>query len=154
MSMAKTSVLFVCMGNICRSPAAKSFFRREVELEGLSKSFEIDSAGTGGWHKGAPPDSRMQEAAEKQGLCISGSARQVCQDDFNRYDLIFCMDDDNYANLMSMGAIPEKTHKLLPFIGHDSIVDVPDPYYGGEEGFNFVVTLIHDATKQLLNKLT
>ncbi|MBI69134.1 MAG: phosphotyrosine protein phosphatase [Phycisphaerae bacterium] len=152
--MAKTSVLFVCMGNICRSPAAESFFRKEVELAGLSTSFDIDSAGTGGWHKGAPPDSRMQEAAEKQGLYISGSARQVCKADFDHFDWIFCMDDDNYANLMSMGANPKSTFKLLPFTGHDSIEDVPDPYYGGEEGFNFVVRLIHEASKKLLNKLT
>ena len=142
------------MGNICRSPAAESFFRREVELAGLASSFDIDSAGTGGWHKGAPLDSRMREAVDKQGLCISGSARQVCEADFEQFDWIFCMDDDNYANLMSMGASPVITHKLLPFIGHDSIEDVPDPYYGGEEGFRFVVSLIHEASKKLLNKLT
>ncbi len=142
------------MGNICRSPAAESFFRLAVERAGLATEFEIDSAGTGGWHKGAPPDERMQAAAREQDLSISGSARQVCSRDFEHFDWIFCMDDDNYDNLIQMGASPEHTHKLLPFVDHETLVDVPDPYYGGEEGFIFVVDLIHDAVQRLLNKLT
>jgi protein-tyrosine phosphatase len=116
-------------------------------------SFIIDSAGTGGWHAGNKPDRRMRAAAKKHGLVISGSARQVTTGDFSSYDWIFCMDKDNHDDCISMGANPEKTKLFLPFVGHKSLEEVPDPYYGGDDGFENVVALIHKASIQLAEKL-
>ncbi len=120
---------------------------------GHGHAFEIDSAGTGGWHVGAKPDRRMRIAAKKQGLVISGSARQIAVGDFSIFDWIFCMDQDNLDDVLGMGAKPEITKMLLPYIEHATLNEVPDPYYGGEDGFEHVVSLIHDATKQLALKL-
>jgi protein-tyrosine phosphatase len=147
-----TKILFVCMGNICRSPAAECFFRLAVEDLHSNHTFIIDSAGTGGWHAGNAPDRRMRAAAEKRGLQISGSARQITSEDVGVFDIIFCMDEDNYNDVLSMGGTPEKTKMLLPFVG-SSIREVPDPYYGGEDGFDDGITLILDATKKLANML-
>ena len=148
-----TSVLFVCMGNICRSPAAESFFKLILEERKCISAFDVDSAGTGGWHAGAEPDHRMQIAATKLGKKIQGAARQVTSSDLEKFDWILCMDLSNFDDLISMGADPKKTHMLLPFAGH-SDCDVPDPYYGGDEGFDNVVTVINDAMYLLLEKLT
>ena len=115
--------------------------------------FNVDSAGTGGWHAGAEPDCRMQFAANKLGKKIQGSARQVTISDLKKFDWIFCMDHSNFNDLISMGADPKKTHILRPFVGH-SDCDVPDPYYGGEEGFDHVVSIIDDAMHLLVEKLT
>jgi len=153
MSDVPTKILFVCMGNICRSPAAECFFKIALEKEGKEGSFLSDSAGTGGWHAGAKPDRRMRAAAKEQGLVITGSARQVTTSDFSTFDLIFCMDKDNLNDLLSMGANPAKTHLFLPYIGSGQLDEVPDPYYGGEDGFQDVVTLIHDAASKLVLKL-
>jgi protein-tyrosine phosphatase len=153
MKNSQTKVLFVCMGNICRSPAAECFFRTAIEKMCTKSGFEIDSAGTGGWHVGANPDRRMRAAAKKQGLAISGSARQVVTEDFSAFDWIFCMDQDNLDDVLGMGANPEKTKMLLPYIEHATLIEVPDPYYGGEDGFKNVVALIHDATQKLALKL-
>jgi len=111
----------------------------------------MDSAGTGGWHVGAKPDRRMRAAAKKRGLEITGSARQITVSDFSTFDLIICMDRDNLDEVLSMGAIPEKTKLLLPFVSHVSVEEVPDPYYGGEEGFDTVITLIYDAAHALVD---
>jgi protein-tyrosine phosphatase len=154
MSEVQIKVLFVCMGNICRSPAAECFFNIALEKEGKRDSFLLDSAGTGGWHAGAKPDRRMRVAAKKQGLVITGSARQVTTNDFSTFDLIFCMDKDNLNDLLAMGADPAKTHLFLPFVGYDQPDEVPDPYYGGEDGFQDVVTLIQDASSKLVLKLS
>jgi protein-tyrosine phosphatase len=153
MSDTQTSVLFICMGNICRSPAAECFFINAIEKLGHDMDFIVDSAGTGGWHAGAKPDKRMRAAAKKQGFVISGSARQVTTEDFSAFDWIFCMDQHNLDDVLAMGANPKKTKMLLPYVGHESMCEVPDPYYGGEDGFDDVVTLIHDAASQLALKL-
>ena len=109
MSDTQTSVLFICMGNICRSPAAECFFINAIEKLGHDMDFIVDSAGTGGWHAGAKPDKRMRAAAKKQGFVISGSARQVTTEDFSAFDWIFCMDQHNLDDVLAMGANPKKT---------------------------------------------
>lgn len=111
----------------------------------------MDSAGTGGWHVGAKPDRRMRASAKKRGLEITGSARQITVSDFSAFDWIICMDKDNLQEVLSMGAKPEKTKLLLPFVSHGSVVEVPDPYYGGDDGFDTVVALIYDAVHALVD---
>ena len=106
MSSSATKVLFVCMGNICRSPAAECFFREALENGKSASLFEIKSAGTGGWHVGAKPDRRMRAAAKKQGLIIEGSARQVAVEDFSKFDWIFCMDSIKHGNFLSTRTAP------------------------------------------------
>ncbi len=153
MSDVPTKVLFVCMGNICRSPAAECFFTIALEKEEKGDSFLVDSAGTGGWHAGAKPDSRMRAAAKNEGIEITGSAREVTTSDFAMFDFIFCMDKDNLSDLLAMGANPAKTHLFLPFVGYGESSEVPDPYYGGKDGFQDVVILIRDAATKLVLKL-
>ena len=140
------------MGNICRSPAAECLMRIALEEQKIEDQFVLDSAGTGGWHVGNKPDKRMRAAANAVGRSIEGAARQVCSDDFDTFDWIFCMDHDNYANLISMGANPEKTRLLLEFVAHPTVIEVPDPYYGGECGFTDVITLIDGAVRDLIKR--
>ena len=154
MSDSCLKILFVCMGNICRSPTAECLFRNVVQERGLEDKFYIESAGTGGWHAGAQPDQRMRSAAKKAGNEIRGSARQVTVDDFSRFDWIFCMDQDNYDDLIGMGAIEKSTALLLPFVGNEEIREVPDPYYGGDGGVEQVVALIDDAVHRLVDILS
>jgi protein-tyrosine phosphatase len=149
----QTSMLFVCLGNICRSPAAECFFRAVVEEAHVAEDYVIDSAGTGNWHVGAKPDRRMRAAAKKQGLNIYGSARQVTVGDLSTFDWIFCMDKDNLDEILAMGANPDRAKLFLPFIGHETLDEVPDPYYGGDEGFENVITLIRDATQALISSM-
>jgi protein-tyrosine phosphatase len=153
MKGSPTKVLFICMGNICRSPAAECFFRIATEQASKADDFIIDSAGTGGWHVGAKPDRRMRAAAKKQGLVISGSARQVTTADFSAFDWLFCMDQDNLDDVIAMGANPATTKLFLQFVGYEQLNEVPDPYYGGEDGFKDVVALIRDSTQRLALKL-
>ena len=141
------------MGNICRSPAAECFFRDAVEEAGKEEQFDIESAGTGGWHAGDDPDHRMQAAAKNQGMCIEGSARQITQKDIESFDWIFCMDLDNYNDVVAMGGDPKNTKLLLPFVGQQHLREVPDPYYGGEKGFEDVIALINEAVKKLTTML-
>ena len=153
MCVEKTHILFVCMGNICRSPAAECFFRVAVEEAGEGDQYVIDSAGTGGWHAGNSPDRRMQGAAKKRGMTIEGSARQITSEDISSFDWIFCMDQDNYDDVIAMGGAPKNTKLLLPFIGEKEIIEVPDPYYGGDDGFNHVISLINRAVRKLATML-
>ena len=153
MKSNQTSILFVCMGNICRSPTAECLFRAVVEKAGVADDYLIDSAGTGGWHAGAKPDRRMRAAAKKQGYELYGSARQVTESDFTTFDWIFCMDKDNLEEVLAMGANPDNTKLFLPFVGHTPLAEVPDPYYGGEEGFDTVTALIRDAAQSLISSM-
>ncbi|MBC8339754.1 MAG: low molecular weight phosphotyrosine protein phosphatase [Rhodospirillales bacterium] len=146
-------VLFVCLGNICRSPTAEGVFRGLVEREGLSGQIEADSAGVGSWHIGSPPDRRAQAAALHRGIDLSGQrARQVKAEDFHRFDYVLAMDSDNHRDLTGLCPAGEKDRlhmflKFAPNIGH---TEVPDPYYDGENGFEIVLDMIEAASEGLL----
>ena len=143
-------VLFVCMGNICRSPTAEGVLRHLLRQEGLEDRVEIDSAGTGGWHAGSPPDERATEAARRRGIDLAGAARQVEPADFERFDLIFAMDRDNLAELRRLAPGDAARSKLRLLLGDR---DVPDPYYGGERGFEDVLDLVEAACEELVDEL-
>lgn len=146
-------LLFVCLGNICRSPSAENIMRYLVEKEGLEKEIICDSAGTADYHIGEPPDSRMKKAAEARGIKLQGKARQFHPDDFEKYDLILAMDRDNYWSLVSLD--PHKKYRdkikmMCDYARNFQDKEVPDPYYGGAEGFNHVIDLLLDACGELL----
>lgn len=149
----RTSLLFVCLGNICRSPLAENVFRHLANERGVMDRFSIDSAGTGGWHAGDPPDHRMQATAEARGVVMIGRARQVRRDDFTHFDLLLCADEQNRNDLLSIGAPQHKTKLLLEFHPDPELREVPDPYYGGQEGFELVFDLVEDACRHLLEHL-
>jgi protein-tyrosine phosphatase len=155
-AMATHRILFVCLGNICRSPMAEGVFRRVAEEEGLIDRFEIDSAGLGEWHIGQAPDHRAQKAARSRGVDISDqSARQVVDEDFDRFDLLLVMDRSNYAELKAR-APHEARAKIRPFLDfapHVGTSDVPDPFFGGAEGFDRALDLIEAAARGLLASL-
>ncbi len=146
-------VLFVCLGNICRSPSAEGVFRKLVEEQGLDETIEIDSAGTHAYHVGSPPDSRAQEAARRRGIDMSSQlGRRVDGGDFYTFDYILAMDESNEYHLREM-APPEEIHRVrrfLEFAPGRSEREVPDPYYGGHAGFENVLDLIEDASEGLL----
>lgn len=152
--MTKPSILFVCLGNICRSPTAEAIFRKRAAQSGLD--LRIDSAGTGAWHAGETPDSRAMEAGEARGYNFAGqAARQVCSSDFAEYDYILAMDRKNLAHLQAMYP---KTYSgtlalFLDFAKDISITEVPDPYYGGPDGFDNVIDLIENASDGLIQDL-
>lgn len=151
--MTKVRVLFVCMGNICRSPTAEGVFRKLVEEEGLSHRIEIDSAGTGGWHEGEAPDRRAQAEARRRGIDIGGlRARQVRHDDFDDFHYIVAMDLQNRRELRAIcpPAQRERIQLLLDFAPQLAEQEVPDPYYGGEDGFVYVFDLVEEASRELL----
>jgi protein-tyrosine phosphatase len=147
------SVLFVCMGNICRSPTAQGVFERLVEREGLEGEVHTDSAGTGSWHVGSPPDERAQESSRRRGIDLSRQrARQFEPKDFDRFDYIVVMDRENYRDVLSH-ASPENERKVRLFMDYApeaGVSEVPDPYYGGPDGFERVLDLIEDAAEGLL----
>ena len=154
--MAKRRLLFVCLGNICRSPMAEGVFRRVAEEEGVLHLFEIDSAGLGDWHIGQAPDARAQGAARNRGIDISGqSARQVTSADYTRFDLLLAMDDSNYEELIQLApkSARHKVRRFLDFAPQAGTKDVPDPFYGGREGFDHALDLIEDAARGLLADL-
>ncbi|QLF93033.1 low molecular weight phosphotyrosine protein phosphatase [Pseudomonas sp. ABC1] len=145
-------VLFVCLGNICRSPTAEGVFRRKVEQAGLSDRLQIDSAGTAAWHIGKAPDERTCRAARARGYELSGlRARQVEAGDFQRFDLILAMDAQNLADLQRLR--PAKGGAELDLLLRRyalALDEVPDPYYGGHEGFEQVLDLLEQASDALL----
>lgn len=148
-------ILFVCLGNICRSPAAEGVFLHLLREAGLETEFEVDSAGTGGWHAGESADRRMREAAKRRGIHLPSVARQVRTEDFERFDLILAMDADNRQALVSK-APTEHRHKVRLFREWDELgpgEDVPDPYYGGPEGFELVLDMVTRAGRSLLLEL-
>ena len=151
----KTSVLFVCMGNICRSPTAEGVFRKMVADAGLSAAIEIDSAGTHAYHLAEPPDGRAQVAAEKRGYSLKGiKARRVVDADYQRFDLLLVMDDENRQVLLERAdaAHHSKIRLFLDYAGDDRR-EVPDPYYGGSAGFEQVLDLVEAAARGLLAEL-
>jgi protein-tyrosine phosphatase len=150
-------ILFVCLGNICRSPTAEGVMRHVVRQEGLEDVVEIDSAGTGGWHVGAAPDSRATEAARRRSIVLEGAARQFAPGDFDDFDLILAMDDDNRRELLAIAPSAEAREKVRMLREFDpessGDLDVPDPYYGGADGFDHVLDLVEAATRGLLDRL-
>ncbi len=152
----RISVLFVCMGNICRSPTAEGVFRSIVSKRELNFDIEIDSAGTHAYHAGSPPDERSQEAAKRRGIDLSYiRARVVEPDDFHRFDLVLAMDASNLDNLSTL-CPPGKSERLQLFLDYSSAPgsrNVPDPYYGGEGGFEKVLDLVEDAAQGLLQSI-
>jgi protein-tyrosine phosphatase len=150
-----TRVLFVCLGNICRSPAAEGVFRHLVAEAGLAHEFVIDSAGTGAWHIGQPADDRMRRAARARGISLSSIARQVVASDFDNYDWIFAMDTSNLQHLRRHShASPHARMRLFRDFDPDAPgTDVPDPYYGGPEGFADVLDIVTRTSKALLTHL-
>lgn len=144
-----TKVLFVCLGNICRSPAAEGVMRARARARGVSVT--VDSAGTGGWHVGDLPDERMRSAAHKRGYDLSTQrARQVSQDDFACFDYILAMDASNLSDLRNV-APADHSAVLRKLLGG---ADVPDPYYGGSDGFEHVLDLIEGAVDDLLDEMS
>jgi protein-tyrosine phosphatase len=152
-------ILFVCMGNICRSPTAEGVMRALVSDRGLDGEIEIDSAGTGGWHLGDPPDDRATATAAARGVTLSGAARQIRQADFDDFDLILALDSSNLRDLRRIAPDRERSGKLHllrefdPASAGDSDLDVPDPYYGGAGGFDEVYDLVQAACSGLLDDL-
>ncbi len=151
-----TRILFVCTGNICRSPTAEGVTKYFLKNKELSYFIEVDSAGTQGYHVGEPPDRRSQLAAQKRGIDLSAlRARQVQPTDFERFDLLLAMDRDHLASL-NRDCPPEHRAKLALFMryaSHFKIDEVPDPYYGGAQGFEVVLDMIEDAAKGLITSL-
>ena len=149
-------VLFVCTGNICRSPTAEGVFRRLVEQAGLPDRIGMDSAGTHGYHVGEPPDPRTQAVASAKGYDLSGlRARRIAREDFSRFDMVLAMDRDHHA-LLARFAPPSAGRKLrmiMEFARRSRVDEVPDPYYGGPDGFEFVLSLVEDAAEGLLEHL-
>lgn len=148
-------VLFVCLGNICRSPTAEGVFRRLLEEQGLDDRVQVDSCGIGDWHRGKAPDGRARQAAVSRGIDISAlRARQLMDADFHRFDYLLAMDHDNLEVLRSRA--PEKVvghlGLFLDFAGLEGHV-VPDPYYGGEQGFEKVFDLVEIASRGLLEDI-
>lgn len=143
-------VLFVCLGNICRSPTAEAVMRDLTVEAGLAGEITIDSAGTGDWHIGHPPDPRAVEAGSRRGLAVGGTARQIAPSDFENFDLIVAMDRSNHADLIELAGEDDPRIRLLREFGGDEDPDVPDPYFGGEDGFDEVVELIDRNCRALL----
>ena len=153
----KYSVLFVCLGNICRSPAAQAVMQRLVDERDLTECFYIDSAGIGGWHIGDLPDKRMRVHARPRGYELTHRARRVQPSDFEDFDLVVGMDAANVDDLCSLAATIEQKNKVQ-MIGdyvrlYPNYDHVPDPYYEGSEGFELVLDLLEDACMQLLNEI-
>lgn len=149
-------LLFICLGNICRSPAAEGVMKTMVEKAGLADRIVIDSAGIGNWHVGQLPDHRMRERGARRGYCFDSHARQISQSDFEDFDLLLVMDNDNYRIVTSKApdtASAGKVHMLTDYLTEHKAPSVPDPYYGDLSDFDYALDLIEDACAGLLEEL-
>ena len=152
----RTSVLFVCLGNICRSPLAEGIFQHLVTEAGLSEQFEIESAGTGAWHVGERPDARATMVAQQHGVTLASRARQITRDDLLRFDYVLAMDRENLRNIERLAAATESASRVQLLRDYDDGADgdeVPDPYYGGASGFETVYEMVHRSCEVLLDRL-
>lgn len=150
-------ILFVCLGNICRSPMAEGVMLRLIQEAGLEEEFEIDSAGTAAYHEGELADSRMRSHAARRGYQLTHRSRPVTTEDFYHFDLIIGMDDQNISNLHHKAPSVEtsrKIHRMTDYCVNMEADHVPDPYYGGSSGFEFVIDLLEDACKGLLGSFS
>ena len=157
--MKKISVLFVCLGNICRSPAAEAIFISLLENKGLTDGFIVDSAGTGSWHIGKKADSRMRIAAERRDINILSRARQFTIKDFDEFNYILAMDDSNFRNIKDLKNRIASTDyasikKIQDFRSVFNEQEVPDPYFGGEEGFDYVLDILEDSVGGFLESIS
>ncbi len=155
--MNQKRILFVCLGNICRSPAAEGIFRSLVARRHLDGAFVIDSAAIGSWHIGDLPDPRMRRCGARHGYTFDSRARQLTSDDFARFDYIIGMDYDNLRDIKAKARNAEDEKKVLlmaDFLRHHDSATIPDPYYGGDRDFDHVVELLEDACETLLDWLT
>lgn len=148
------SVLFVCLGNICRSPAAEGVMQDLIHKGGLTNQILVDSAGTSSFHIGEPADRRMQLSAQQRGYELTSRSRQATSRDYSKFDLIIAMDRNNYRELACLFGEPTaKLHLLSEYLPADAPRDVPDPYHGGPEGFNTVLDLLEQACPKILDAL-
>ena len=157
--MKKISVLFVCLGNICRSPAAEAIFISLLEKKALKESFVVDSAGTGSWHIGKKADSRMRIAAEKRDLNILSRARQITYQDFDKFNYILAMDDSNFRNIQDLKNRTSSNNfssikKIQNFRSVFNEQEVPDPYFGGNDGFDYVLDILEDSVSGFLESIS
>lgn len=154
--MAKVKILFVCLGNICRSPLAEEVFRTYLSKQGKANEYLIDSAGLISYHKGELPDKRMREHARRKGYVLTHRSRPVDVEDFYNFDYIIGMDNANIQKLEELAPGPEemgKIYRMADFCPDAGVDHVPDPYYGGSEGFENVIYLIESACSNLLEKI-
>ena len=155
--MAKKKILFVCLGNICRSPAAEAVMTRLLKNNNLVDSVEVDSAGTIDYHEGEPADARMRVYAEKRGYNLNSIARKFNPDtDFEKFDYIITMDNNNFEEIKDLdldNKFTNKIFKMTDFLNNYDEAEIPDPYYGGKEGFENVLDILEDAAAGLLEKL-
>jgi len=150
------NVLFVCLGNICRSPSGEGVFKTLLENEGLEGDFFIDSAGTSAYHVGEPADSRMRKHAAKRGIKLSSRSRKFDRNDFEKFDYILAMDSSNYRDIMSLdqgGEYRARVYMMTEFSTLYPDKDVPDPYYGGYDGFEEVLDLLEESCRGLLEEI-
>ena len=157
--MKKISVLFVCLGNICRSPAAEAIFISLIEKKGLTDCFIVDSAGTGSWHIGKKADSRMRIAAERRDINILSRARQITNNDFDEFNYIIAMDDSNFRNIQDLknraaSASFASIKKIQDFRTVFNEQEVPDPYFGGDQGFDYVLDILEDSVNGFLESIS
>ena len=157
--MNKISVLFVCLGNICRSPAAEAIFISLLEKKGLTECFIVDSAGTGSWHIGKKADSRMRIAAERRDIKILSRARQINSKDFEEFNYILAMDDSNFKNIQDLKNITASNgfasiKKIQDFRSVFKEQEVPDPYFGGDDGFEYVLDILEDSVNGFLESVS
>jgi protein-tyrosine phosphatase len=152
-------ILFVCLGNICRSPTAEGVMRALVHEAGLTDTIELESAGTGRWHVGSPPDARASAAARSRGVALEGAARQVREEDFEDFDLIVAMDSSNLRELRGLASGEDQRAKVRllrefdPASAGAEDLDVPDPYYGARGGFEEVLDIVQAACQGLLDQI-
>ena len=151
-------ILFVCLGNICRSPAAEGIFKQKIKDRDLENLFVVDSAGTGGWHVGNLADPRMRETALSRGIELTSRSRQIEENDLYEFDHILVMDKDNLHAVKSlikddMHLINSKIKLILSYSKKSQLDEVPDPYYGGQNGFENVLDLLDDAIDELIDSL-
>jgi len=156
--MQKHSVLFVCLGNICRSPAAEAIFIDLITNLNIQDQFFVDSAGTGSWHVGKRADSRMRLAANKRGINIESHARQINKDDFERFHYILAMDNSNFQNILELKnrvAVKDVATimKIQDFSSKFKEKEVPDPYFGGDKGFDNVLDILEDSVDGFLKNI-
>lgn len=155
MAEKKINVLFICMGNICRSPAAEGVMKHVLEERGLSERFHVDSAGTIDFHAGNPADRRMRAAAQDRGYDLTSISRGIRASDLKEFDLILCADRDNLFHVNALdrtGEYKDRIHLMLEYGGQKEVTEVPDPYYGGPEGFENVLDLLEGACNGIIDR--